>query len=94
MNVQPLRDFVVVSKDEQVKQTASGLHIVSSNDNRIISGTILAVGSGKISNGILIPLEVHVGDKVMFSKNLVIEIKENDKDVFLIKEENLLCIAK
>lgn len=95
MNVQPLRDFVVVVKDEAVKQSAGGLFIPTTVEEKLVTGTVTAVGSGRVAlDGTVVSLEVVVGDKVVFNKYMATELKV-DGDVFqLIKEEQLLCVLK
>lgn len=87
---QPLRDMIIVTKEEQAKTTASGLYIAHAED-KIVEGTVLAVGSGRIaSNGAIVPLEVKVGDKVVFNKNFAVEVTKDGATVLVIREEQLL----
>lgn len=91
MSIKPLRDFVVVSKEEQDNKTKSGLFMAISEE-KIITGTVLAIGSGKLSfDGKILPLEVAVGDKVAFNKNLVTEMKDDGVTVYVLREDQLLC---
>lgn len=93
MNVLPLRDFVVISKQEAVTKTASGLFVPTTVDEKVVSGTILAVGSGRVAlDGSVIPMEVKVGQLVKFNKNLATEVVHNEKTVLLIREDQLLCV--
>ena len=94
MSVQPLRDFVVVTKDDAAKVTASGLHVVVAEEKNV-TGTVLSVGSGRVSmNGTVVPLEVHVGDKVVFNKNLATEVKDGNNTVLILREDQILCVLK
>ena len=91
MNIQPIRDYIVVSKEEAAQTTASGLYIAHTEE-KIIRGTVLAVGSGRLSiNGAVVPLEVAVGDKVVFNKNMAVEITDGEEKVLLLREEQLLA---
>ncbi len=95
MNVQPIRDFIVVAKEEAPKQTASGLYIAPSVEERVISGKVLAVGSGFVtSTGTVLPLEVKAGDRIAFNKNMAVEVKSDDDVVLLLREEHVLCVLK
>lgn len=91
MTIQPLRDFVIVSKDEAAQTTKSGLFIAHV-DEKIIRGTVLAIGSGRVTaDGTVIPLEVKVGDKVAFNKNFATEISNEDGTVLILREDQIFC---
>lgn len=93
MNVRPIRDFIVVSKEEAPKQTSSGIYLPPSADDKLVSGFVMAVGSGLIAgDGSKVPLEVRAGDRVVFNKNMAVELKEEDKVFFLLREEHVLCV--
>lgn len=95
MNYKPLRDYLLVSKDEVSKQTAGGLFMPDTVEDKVITGTVIAVGSGHVSkDGAVVPLEVTVGDKVVFNKNYAVELKVDEKPVLLLKEEHLFCVAR
>jgi chaperonin GroES len=92
MKTVPLRDFVLVTKDEQVS-SSSVIHIVNTSNH--ITGTVLAVGSGKVtSEGVNVSPAVKVGDKVIFNKNIAVEIKVEDQDVYCMREEQIMCVVK
>ena len=92
MNIKPIRDLVVVKKEDDDKVSAGGIHLVASVDKASI-GTILAVGSGYVAeNGTIVPLEVKVGDKVSFNRHGAQETSFNGETVLLVREDNLLCI--
>jgi chaperonin GroES len=94
MSLKALRDFVVVSKDDAPKQTASGLFIAPSAEEKVVSGVVVDVGSGLISDrGTSVPLEVKVGDKVVFNKSLAVEVKNEDKTFYVLREEHILCVV-
>lgn len=95
MKAYPLREYVVVSKDEPVKQTPGGLFVPSTFETSVVTGTILAVGSGKLlSTGESAAMEVKEGDIVMFNKSLATEIKVDQQSCFLLKEDHIFCILK
>lgn len=89
----PVRDFLLVEKEEPVKQTASGLHLVTTNtEEKVGCATVLAVGSGTIvESGERVPMEVKVGDKVFFVKSLSVEVKVDEKSYLLLREEHVMC---
>ena len=94
MNINVIRDHIVISKDtEEDTKTASGLVIVRTEPEKNISGTVLVVGSGRITmSGTIIPLEVSVGQKVVFNKNMATEIKHDGETVYVLREDQVLCI--
>lgn len=95
MSVQPIRDFLVVEKEDAPKQTASGLFIAPTVEEKVVNGLVLAVGSGLLAgDGSKIPLEVKAGDRVAFNKNLAVEVKDGEKTFLLLREEHVLCVFK
>lgn len=96
MNVVPLRDQVVVIKSiEEEKKTASGIIMptISSSTNRNVEGTVVAVGSGRITmNGSIIPLEVKVGDAVVFNPSMGTEIQADGTTYLVLREDNLFVL--
>lgn len=92
--VKPLRDFIVVEKEEENNKTKSGLFLAPSADEKITFGKVLAVGSGQIAaDGKSIPLEVSVGEKVAFNKHMAVELKVDDKTFLLLREEHVMCVV-
>lgn len=95
MQVCPLRDFVLVTKDEPVKQTSSGLYVPSMFEHSTTTGVVVAVGSGKLLlDGTVAPLEVTMGDKVMFNKAYATEVTVEEKTYLLLREEQIFCTLK
>jgi chaperonin GroES len=91
----PLADRVVVTPVTE-KKTVSGIIIPeTASKERPERGTVVAVGKGKIGdNNIRIPLEVSVGDEVVFSKYGPEEIKVNGIDYYILREDQILAIIK
>ena len=97
MNIKPLGDRVLIepiSEDEKAKKTKGGILIPDTADKeKPMEGTVVAVGEGKIlENGKLQPIPVKVGDRVLFSKYGPSEIKIDDKEYLIAKEEDILGI--
>lgn len=95
----PLADRVLVrplTNKELEKKTDFGIIIPDTVDEEKVKdqGIVVAVGEGKYDDGKLNPMTVKVGDKVMFSKYGFDEIKLNDEEYFILKEENILAIIK
>lgn len=96
MSFKPLRDHIVVSVVKAEEKTESGLlyRPATAVDEKIVSGKVIAVGSGYLTdNGAVVPLEVHVGDVVLFSKQMSVEVKHGGETAFLLREENVLSVV-
>jgi chaperonin GroES len=94
MSVKVLRDFVVVSKDAEKESLSPGglIHVIVSSEKNV-TGTVLSVGSGRITmNGTIVPLEVQVGDKVVFNKNVATEVRDGNETVFVLREDQVVCV--
>lgn len=96
MKIQPLADRVLIEANKDKEKTASGILLPETmNKEKPEQGKIIAVGSGKkTSDGKLIPIEVKVGQQVLFSKYGPSEIKVEGKEYLIVKEEDILAIIK
>jgi len=91
MNINPMGDRILVKRVEALKKSAGGIIIPSTSQEEPSEGIIIAVGSGVINkNGKIIPLEVKIGDKVLFGKWGGTEIKVDGEDLLIIKESDIL----
>lgn len=91
--VRPLHDRVLVERTEAENKTAGGIIIPDSAKEKPVEGIILAVGHGtRDVNGKLIPLDVKVGDRILFAKWGGTEVKINGKEVIIMKESDILAI--
>jgi chaperonin GroES len=93
MTIKPLGDRVVVKPADEEKKTVAGLIIPDSAKERPQEGEIVAVGSGRNDGANKIPLEVKVGDKVIFSKYGGTEITYDDQDYLILSESDILAIV-
>ena len=92
-NIRPLHNNVLVERVEAETKTAGGIIIPDTAKEKPSEGKIVAVGSGtKDENGKNIPLDVKVGDKVLFAKWGGTEIKVEGKDLLILKESDILAI--
>lgn len=91
MNFKPLLDWVLIEPEEQVQEVHS-IRLPDSARNKPCKGTVIAVGSGHITDEGKIPLEVKVGDYILFEKDSGQEIKEDGKQYLFIKEANILTV--
>jgi chaperonin GroES len=96
MNIRPLYDRIVVKRVEQDDKLQSGLYIPDSAKEKPQEGEVIAVGNGKRNDeGKLIPLEVKVGDRVLFGKYSGQEAPKSVGDEYLImREDEILGILE
>ena len=96
MDIQPLSDHILIEPNKEEEKTASGILLPETADKeRPEQGKIIAVGPGKKSSaGKVVPMEVKVGQEVLFSKYGPNEIKIDGKEYLIAKEENILAIIK
>ena len=96
MNLQPLEDRIVVRPSESEETTASGLVIPDTAKEKPQQGEVLAVGPGKRSEqtGELIPVDVNVGDTVVYSKYGGTEIASGGEDLLILNARDVLAIVK
>ena len=92
--LQPLRDRVVVKADAAEEKTKSGIVLPDTAKEKPVEGTVIAVGSGRVmDNGQKVPLEVKVGDKVIYSKYGGTEVRIDSQEYVILREEDLLAIV-
>jgi len=95
MKFKPLRDRVLVKFSTEEEKTAGGLFIPDSAKEKPQRGTIIAVGSGKITDdGKRQSMDVKVGDTVLFDKYSGSKIRIDDEDYLIIREEDVLGIVE
>ena len=96
MNLKPLDDRIVVRPDEAETQTASGLVIPDTAKEKPQQGTVLAVGPGKRSDttGEVIPVDLSVGDTVLYSKYGGTEVAVDGEDLLVLNGRDVLAIVQ
>jgi chaperonin GroES len=93
MNIRPLYDRVVVRRMEEETTTAGGIVLPGSATEKPMQGEVVAVGKGKLlSNGDVAPLEVKVGDKILFGKFAGSEVKLGDDELLVMREEDIMGV--
>ena len=94
MNLKPLDDRIVVKPNEAETQTASGLVIPDTAKEKPQQGEVLAVGPGKRSetSGELIPVDIKVGDTVLYSKYGGTEVKYQGEEYLILSARDVLAI--
>lgn len=95
MKIRPLHDRVVVRRMAEERQSAGGIVIPDSATEKPIQGEVLAVGSGKIlDNGEVRPLDVKIGDRVLFGKYAGTEVKVSGEEVVVMREEDIMGVVE
>ena len=93
MNFRPLQDRVVIRRVEQEEKSAGGILIPDTAKEKPMEGEVIAVGPGARSeDGRIHPLDVKVGDRVLFGKWSGTEIKLDGDDVIIMKESDVMGI--
>jgi chaperonin GroES len=89
-------DYVIIEKDEENKTTAGGLVLPENSTEKPSTGTVVAVGTGAIceQTGVLTPMYVSVGDRVLFPKLTGVTVKISGKEKTMLKQSNILGILK
>ncbi len=92
-NIRPLQDRVIVKRVKEEEKTKGGIIIPDSAKEKPIEGEVLAVGNGKVlKNGSLQPLDVKVGDRVLFGKYSGTEVKIDGEEHMLLREDDILAV--
>ena len=93
MKIRPLHDRVIVKRLEEERVSAGGIVIPDSAAEKPVQGKIVAVGKGKIlEDGTVRPLDVKVGDKILFGKYSGTEVKIDGEEVVVMREDDLMAV--
>jgi len=95
MNLRPLQDRIIVKRVEEETKTAGGLFIPETAKEKPQRGQIVAAGNGKkTEDGKVLPLDVKVGDTVLFGKYAGTEIKVDGEEYLMMREDDLLAVVE
>ena len=95
MKIRPLQDRVIVRRIEEEEKTKGGIIIPDSAKEKPQEGKVIAVGKGKANDdGKVTPLDVKVGDKILFGKYSGTEIKMNGEEHLIMREDDILGIVE
>ncbi|MGB4543480.1 MAG: co-chaperone GroES [Smithellaceae bacterium] len=95
MKIRPLQDRIIVKRLEEEEKTKGGIIIPDTAKEKPIEGKIIAVGKGKkTEDGKVIPLDVKVGDKVLFSKYGGTDIKIDGEEYLIMREDDILGVVE
>jgi len=91
VNVTPLHDRVLIKRIEEKETVKGGIIIPDTAKEKPQEGEVIAVGAGKIEKGERVPLDVKPGDRVLFGKYSGTDIKIEDQEYLILREEEILA---
>ena len=95
LKLQPLGDRVVVEREESEERTAGGIVLPDSAQDKPARGTVIAVGDGRLlDDGTRGKLQVKIGEKVIFTSYVPETIRLNERELLLMREEDILAIIE
>ena len=95
MKLRPLHDRVVIKRLEEERTSPGGIVIPDTAAEKPIRGEIIAVGNGKqLDNGEIRPLDVTIGDKVLFGKFAGTEVKIGDEELLVMREDDVMAVIE
>ena len=93
MKIRPLQDRILVRRVKEEEKTKGGIIIPDTAKEKPVEGEIVAVGTGKVlDDGKVRPLDVKAGDRILFGKYSGSEVKIDDEEYLIMKEEDVLGI--
>ena len=95
MKIRPLHDRVIVKREDEERKSPGGIVIPDTAAEKPIRGKIMAVGKGKIlENGQVRPLDVKVGDRILFGKYGGTEVKVDGDELLVMREEDVMAVIE
>jgi len=95
MKMRPLHDRVIVKRMEEERKSPGGIVIPDAAAEKPVKGEVIAAGNGKLlENGELRPLDVKVGDKVLFGKYAGTEVKVDGETLLVMKEDDIMAVLE
>jgi chaperonin GroES len=95
MKIRPLHDRIIVKRLEEERKTASGIVIPDTAAEKPDQGEVIAVGKGKVSEeGKVRPLDVKVGDKILFGKYSGQTVKVQGDELLVMREEDVMGVIE
>ena len=93
MNIRPLHDRLIVKREAEERKSPGGIVIPDTATEKPIFGKVLAVGKGKIlENGEIRPLDVKVGEKILFGKYSGTEVKMDGQELVVMREDDIMAV--
>jgi chaperonin GroES len=95
MKIRPLHDRVIVKREDEERKSPGGIVIPDTAAEKPIRGKIVAVGKGKIlEDGKIRPLDLKVGDKILFGKYGGTEVKVDGEELLVMREEDVMAVIE
>ncbi|MDP8051007.1 co-chaperone GroES [Pasteurella atlantica] len=96
MNIRPLHDKVILKREEVETKSAGGIVLTGSAAEKSTRGKVIAVGTGRIlENGSVLPMQVKVGDTVIFNDGYNLKSEKIDgEEVLILSEDDILAIVE
>ena len=95
MKIRPLHDRVIIRREDEDRTSPGGIVIPDSAAEKPIRGKVVAVGKGKIlENGSVRPLDVKVGDRILFGKYSGTEVKVEGEEYLVMREEDVMAVLE
>jgi chaperonin GroES len=92
LKIQPLADRVAIRPLEDTEKMKGGLYIPDTAKEKPVQGEIIAIGPGRFEKGDTVPMELKIGDRVLYGKYSGTEVKLGDEDILIIKESDVLAV--
>jgi len=94
MNIRPLHDRLIVKREAEERKSPGGIVIPDTATEKPVFGKVIAVGTGKLlDNGSTRPLDVKVGDKILFGKYSGTEVKMHGEELVVMREEDVMAVV-
>ena len=95
MKIRPLHDRILVKRIDEESKTKGGIIIPDTAKEKPMEGRVIAVGTGKVSEeGVVTPLDVKKGDRILFSKYSGTEIKLDGDEHVIVREDDVLAVLE
>ena len=95
MNIRPLHDRVIVRRMAEERTSPGGIVIPDSATEKPVRGEVIAAGNGKrTDSGEVVPMDVKVGDKVLFGKYSGTEVKVEGEELLVMREEDIMAVIE
>ena len=95
MKIRPLQDRVIVKRIEEEEKTKGGIIIPDSAKEKPVEGKVVAVGTGKVlENGKKVPVDLSVGDRVLFGKYSGTDVKIEGEEHIIMREDDILGVIE
>jgi chaperonin GroES len=95
MNLKPIKDRIVIRVLEAETQTKSGIFIPDAATEKPTQGEVLAAGGGRVTeDGVTIPMDVKIGDRVLFNKHAGQAVKADGEEFLILREDDVMAIVQ